>query len=142
MNRSLVVVLLVLACSPVAVAQASPVVRGSVEQVHVTGAKPGEKLLLKRHGDGVGLQRAGALGGAVFRRVAPGGGYRVAGKRVRDPVDFTVIEDRTYIACLEPALPLLDESRARVRADGWDYAELLAGHDAMITHPREVAGLI
>ena len=83
MNRSLVVVLLVLACSPVAVAQASPVVRGSVEQVHVTGAKPGEKLLLKRHGDGVALQRAGALGGAVFRRVAPGGGYRVAGKRVR-----------------------------------------------------------
>ena len=57
--------------------------RGSVEQVQVTGAKPGAKLILKRHGDGVGLQRAGALGGAVFRRVAPGGGYRVAGKRVR-----------------------------------------------------------
>ena len=63
-------------------------------------------------------------------------------QRVRDAVDFSVIEDRTYIACLEPALPVLDESRARVRADGWDYAELLAGHDAMITHPREVAGLI
>ena len=63
-------------------------------------------------------------------------------QRVRDPVDFTVIEDRTYIACLEPALPVLDESRARVRADGWDYAELLAGHDAMITHPRDVAALI
>ena len=82
MNRILVV-LLVLACSPVAVAHASPVVRGSVEQVQVTGAKPGEKLLLKRHGDGVALERAGELGGAVFRRVAPGGGYRVAGKRVR-----------------------------------------------------------
>ena len=88
MNRILVV-LLVLACSPVAVAHASPVVRGSVEQVQVTGAKPGQKLVLKRHGDGVALQRAGSLGGAVFRRVEPGGGYRVAGKtrpRAPEPV--------------------------------------------------------
>jgi pimeloyl-ACP methyl ester carboxylesterase len=63
-------------------------------------------------------------------------------QRVAGPVDFSVVADRTYVACLEPALPVLDESRARVRATGWRYAELRAGHDAMLTHPREVAALL
>ena len=75
MHRILVA-LLVLACSPVAAAHASPVVRGSVEQVQVTGAKPGQKLILKRHGDG----RAGEdeqhdqdpIHGAALNRVSPG----------------------------------------------------------------------
>jgi pimeloyl-ACP methyl ester carboxylesterase len=63
-------------------------------------------------------------------------------QRVPGPVDFSVVGDRTYVACLEPALPVLDESRARVRATGWRYTELLAGHDAMLTHPREVAAQV
>src|ERR1700709_816724 len=50
---------------------------GSVEQVHVTGARPGAKLTL-----GHRSQRAGKLGGAVFRGVRPGV-HRVGGKRVR-----------------------------------------------------------
>jgi predicted acyl esterase len=52
--------------------------RGSVEQVQVTGARHGAKLaLLDRHGHTRATQRAGRLGGAVFRGVAPGRGYRV-----------------------------------------------------------------
>jgi uncharacterized protein len=52
--------------------------RGSVEQVHVSGAVPGQRLkLIDRHGDLVGSRTVGSLGGAVFRHVEPGGGYRV-----------------------------------------------------------------
>ena len=55
-------------------------IRGSVEQVQVTGATPGAKLkLFDKHGDKVATQTAGELGGAVFRKVPPGGGYRVSG---------------------------------------------------------------
>jgi predicted acyl esterase len=57
--------------------------RGSVEQVHVTGARPGTKLtLVDRRGRRHGSQRAGRLGGAVFRHVKPGR-YRVHAQRVR-----------------------------------------------------------
>jgi pimeloyl-ACP methyl ester carboxylesterase len=57
-------------------------------------------------------------------------------------VDFTAVADRLYIACMAPAAPFLDRSRARARADGWAVAELAAGHDAMITHPCDVASLV
>jgi pimeloyl-ACP methyl ester carboxylesterase len=57
-------------------------------------------------------------------------------------VDLDAIPDRLYVACTAPGLPVLDESRARVRAARWPVAELAAGHDAMVTHPREVARLI
>ena len=58
------------------------------------------------------------------------------------PVDLEVVADRLYIACTAPALPVLDESRARVRAAGWRVEEVAAGHDAMVTHPREIAHLV
>ena len=48
-----------------------------MEQVHVTGARPGAKLMVGKRS-----QRAGRLGAAVFRNVKPGV-YRVRGKRVR-----------------------------------------------------------
>ena len=53
--------------------------RGSVEQVQVTGAKPGARLTLvdRRGGQVATSERAGSLGGSVFRHVTPGGGYRV-----------------------------------------------------------------
>ena len=52
--------------------------RGSVEQVYATGANPGQKLeLIDRGGEVVGAKRAGSLGAVLFRRVEPGGGYRV-----------------------------------------------------------------
>ena len=53
-------------------------VRGSVKQVHITGAVPGEALrLLDRGGKRIDTRFAGSLGGSVFRRVDPGKGYRV-----------------------------------------------------------------
>ncbi len=54
--------------------------RGSVGQVYVTGANPGQRLkLVDRRGEVVDAERAGPLGGIVFRHVDPGGGYRVRG---------------------------------------------------------------
>ena len=65
---------LVLGGTPASAAQ----VRGSAEQVQVTGAKPGARLTLTDHsGRTVKSQRAGRLGAAVFRNVKPGKGYRV-----------------------------------------------------------------
>jgi pimeloyl-ACP methyl ester carboxylesterase len=58
------------------------------------------------------------------------------------PVDFTAVPDRLYIGCTARPASALDMSRARARADGWAFADLDAGHDAMITHPREVANLV
>ena len=57
-------------------------------------------------------------------------------------VDLRVIANRLYIVCTAPGLPVLEESRSRVRAAGWPVAELAAGHDAMVTHPREIADLV
>ncbi len=52
--------------------------RGSVEQVQVTGANPGQQLkLVNRGGKVVSTRRAGSLGGIVFRHVPSGGGYHV-----------------------------------------------------------------
>ncbi len=81
--KRILLVLAVVACTPTAVAHASPVVRGSVEQVQVTGAKPGARITLTRDGKRVAAQRAGALGGAVFRKLKPGRGYRVYRTTVR-----------------------------------------------------------
>jgi predicted acyl esterase len=78
------VALAVLATVLVPVASAHAVtVRGSVNQVQVTGAKPGSKLVLRRHGKRVAGQRAGTLGAAVFREVRAGRGYTLRGKRFR-----------------------------------------------------------
>jgi predicted acyl esterase len=70
--------------------------RGSVEQVQVTGAKAGARLtLVDRRGHTVQSQRAGSLGGAVFRGVRPGRGYvvrRAAGARSGP---FTVLANRS-----------------------------------------------
>jgi uncharacterized protein len=52
--------------------------RGSVEQVQVTGADPGQRLtLVDRRGAVAEREQAGSLGGIVFRHVEPGDGYRV-----------------------------------------------------------------
>src|SRR4051794_28581340 len=59
-------------------AQVAFTARGSVEQIQVTGANPGQGLrLIDRRGDVVDAERGGSLGGIVSRHVRPGGGYRV-----------------------------------------------------------------
>ena len=52
-------------------------VRGSVEQVDVTGANPGQRLKLVDSTATSSRRSGGSLGGIVFRNVEPGGGYRV-----------------------------------------------------------------
>ncbi len=63
--------------TPPAAGAGSLAAHGSVRQVYVTGASAGESLRLTRHGHRVARQLAGSLGGAVFRHLAPGKGYRV-----------------------------------------------------------------
>ena len=51
---------------------------GSVQQLYVTGARPGERVaLVNRRGATVSVLPAGSLGGLIFRGVKPGSGYRV-----------------------------------------------------------------
>jgi uncharacterized protein len=51
---------------------------GSVEQVYVTELSPSAQMsLLGKHGETVSTQTADALGGLLFRNVAPGSRYRV-----------------------------------------------------------------
>ena len=51
---------------------------GSVEQVYVTGLAPSAQMsLLRKNGETVSTQSADALGGLLFRNVAPGSHYRV-----------------------------------------------------------------
>ncbi|HWI75329.1 MAG TPA: CocE/NonD family hydrolase, partial [Baekduia sp.] len=58
-------------------------VRGSAEQVLVTGAQKGQRVVLSTAGGKrVAAQRAGSLGGAVFRNVKPGT-YRLGGHKVK-----------------------------------------------------------
>ena len=60
--------------------------RGSVEQVQVTGADPGSKVkLLDKAGKAVQSKTAGSLGGVIFRKVAPGGGYSVKSGASKSP---------------------------------------------------------
>jgi predicted acyl esterase len=84
MGRSLGVMALALACAMTATsAQAKVVARGSAEQVQVTGARPHAKVVLKTaRGRTVQTQRAGALGGVVFRHVRTGT-YRVGQSKVK-----------------------------------------------------------
>jgi pimeloyl-ACP methyl ester carboxylesterase len=48
---------------------------------------------------------------------------------------------RTFVACTERHLFRRFADRARAEP-GWRYRELATGHDAMITQPHELAGLL
>lgn len=47
-----------------------------------------------------------------------------------------------YIACTEPVYKPLAWARARAAEIGWDMAEIVAGHDAMISAPEALADLL
>src|ERR1700733_465776 len=73
---------------------------GSVQRVCGLGARAGARLtLLDKRGHAVGTTVAGPLGGAIFRGVAPGSGYRVlaAGPGGGGPATsaVTVLPDRS-----------------------------------------------
>jgi uncharacterized protein len=50
---------------------------GSAKQVYATGLEPGQSVQLLRKGETVQSRRANGDGGVLFRKVKPGGGYRV-----------------------------------------------------------------
>jgi len=69
---------------------------GSVDQVWVVGARPGQRVtLFDPHGRAVSVRAAGPLGGVVFRGVAPGNGYRVATGRLPASSRLSVLPDRS-----------------------------------------------
>ena len=50
---------------------------------------------------------------------------------------------RTYVHCTQPSLSGLETSRKLVRSmSGWQWVELAAPHDAMITHPDALVRLL
>jgi len=111
--------LVVFACLLVAGAPARAAtglaVRGSVEQVDVTGAKKGERLaLLDRRGKVVQTRRAGALGASLFRDVRPGTGYRVRHGKSARSAPVTVLADVS-------APPSTKGYAQRIPAEGYGY---------------------
>ena len=92
------------------------VVGGSVQQVYVTGARPGERLaLVNRRGATIAELAAGSLGGQVFRNLKPGPGYRVrpaAGGPASRAV--TVLPDRSA----PPSTKIYEQ---RIPSSGYGY---------------------
>jgi len=111
----LVAAILVLALVVAGTATAAGLtVRGSVEQVQVTGAAKGAKLtLVSRRGKKVAAQRAGALGGAVFRDVTPGKGY-VVRTAAKSSHAVTVLSQRS-------APPSTKSYNQKIPASGYGY---------------------
>ena len=78
----------------------------------------------------------------VLRRLTPHplGAYTTA-LRLRNPVGNGL--PRTYVRLTRPLNPVIDSSSVRVRSwPGWNWIELAAPHDAMITDPDEIARLL
>ncbi len=91
-----VVACLVCAALPAAAQARTPfTVRGSVEQVDITGAQPGALVhLLNARGRSLAARRVDPLGALLFRNVAPGSAYRVRGQGATSG-RFTVLADRS-----------------------------------------------
>ena len=111
--------------APAAAAAGTPALsaHGSVQQVYVLGASPGERLsLLDRRGRVVLGAVAGPLGGAIFRGVAPGSGYSVrpaAGGSPTSPT-VTVLPDRS-------APPSTRIYNQRIPSSGYGYLTMRDG---------------
>ena len=88
-------------------------VRGSVEQVQVTGAPADTPLTLFRKGKRVEKGRSGPLGGAVFRGIEAGKGYVVRIAGVSAPA-VRVLRDRSK----PPRTAIYDQS---LPAGGYGY---------------------
>jgi hypothetical protein len=74
------------------------------------------------------------------QRPQPGGVYD-------DPLHFDAAKvaalPRTFIDCTAPALATIAVMRERVRREpGWQVMEIATGHDAMISAPQELLGML
>src|SRR5262249_17989290 len=98
-----------------AAAGAAMVVRGSAEQVDVTGASAGAKLtLVDKKGRKVSTISAGSLGGAIFRTLKPGSGYRVQTKAGAKSKPVTVLSNRSA----PPSTKIYDQN---IPTSGYGY---------------------
>ncbi len=112
---------------------------GSVEQVYVTGLRPGARMsLVDRAGRRIATQRADSLGGLLFRNVRPGTGYRVhqsGGGAESGPL--TVLSTR-------PQPPNTDIYNQQIPASGYGYLTTRDGTKLAIdVHPpQDVASVL
>ncbi|MGI8460562.1 MAG: CocE/NonD family hydrolase [Solirubrobacterales bacterium] len=113
-----------------AFAQSEYTVRGSVEQVYVTGLNPNEKTsLLDRKGRVAETRRANDLGALLFRRVKPGKGYRVSRPDGGESEPLTVLSKRSA----PPDESIYDQE---IEPDGYQYLETRDGTELAINvHP-------
>ena len=111
-----------------AAAQEGFTARGSVEQVYATGLEPGSEVSLLRKNKTVDTDEANPEGGVVFRRVKPGGGYRVeAGGQESEPL--TVLTKRSA----PPDDSIYDQ---KIEPDGYQYLKTRDGTELAINvHP-------
>jgi predicted acyl esterase len=107
---------------------------GSVEQVYVTGATPGEQLsLVDNAGSTVSTKDVNSLGGALFRSVTPGGGYRV---RASDGAE----SDPLTVLTTQSAPPSTDVYNQVIPPDGYGYMATRDGTKLSIyVHPPQDA---
>jgi predicted acyl esterase len=107
--------------------------RGSVEQVYVTDATPGQGLTLENAaGAAVGTRTVNSLGAALFRDVPPGAGYRVrptAGGTASAPVQ---------VLSKDSAPPDTSVFNQSIPADGYGYLTTRDGTKLAINvHPPQ-----
>jgi hypothetical protein len=107
---------------------------GSVEQVYVTGANPGEQLsLVDGVGSTVATKDVNSLGGALFRSVTPGSGYRVRAADGAESGALTVLTTQS-------APPSTDVYNQAIPPDGYGYLTTRDGTRLSIyVHPPQDA---
>jgi predicted acyl esterase len=113
-------------------------VRGSAEQVDVTGARPGTAVaLVDGSGQTVATRNANALGGALFRGVTPGSGYQVREDDGTTSPPVTVISTQA-------APPSTDVYDQTIPSRGYGYLTTRDGTRLAIdVHPpQDVADLL
>ena len=107
---------------------------GSVEQVYVTGAIPGEQLALVDNADStVSTREVNSLGGALFRDVTPGSGYHVRASDDAESEALTVLTTQS-------APPSTDVYDQAIPPDGYGYLSTRDGTKlAIYVHPPQDA---
>jgi predicted acyl esterase len=107
---------------------------GSVEQVYVAGAAPGEQLsLVDGSGSTVATKDVNSLGGALFRGVTPGSGYRVRAADGAESEALTVLTTQS-------APPSTDVYNQAIPPDGYGYLSTRDGTKLSIyVHPPQDA---
>src|SRR4051812_15146637 len=142
MRYALAVVVAVVALavtSGTAAAATSFSAHGSVEQVYATGVAAGTPMtLLDSAGRTVATKKASSLGGALFRDVKPGSGYRVrAGTAGEQSDPLTVLST-------QPAPPSTDVYNQTIPSSGYGYLTTRDGTKLSIyVHPpQDVSGAL